>query len=49
MSIADRLRDKRILCICEGAAEMDIMNMLLENNRLIFTNEELIDNKVHKR
>lgn len=35
-----------ILCICEGTAEEEVINMLLDNNKLIFTREDLIDCKV---
>ena len=33
-------------CICEGSAENAIMDILLDNNLLIFTREELLDEKV---
>ncbi|MCD8239675.1 MAG: hypothetical protein LUC92_10140 [Clostridiales bacterium] len=35
-----------IACICEGAAEQTIIEMLLENNLLIFTKEKLLDEKI---
>lgn len=35
-----------IACICEGAAEQTIIELLLEDNLLIFTRENLIDEKV---
>lgn len=34
-----------ILCLCEGTAEEDIMNWLLDENRLLFTRKDLIDKK----
>lgn len=37
---------KYIACICEGTAEQVIMNMLLENNRLIFTSDDLLEGEV---
>ena len=37
---------KYIACICEGTAEQTIMNLLLENNRLIFTYDDLLDGEV---
>lgn len=43
------LKDKRILCLCEGAAEYDIMNLLLENELLIINKEDLYDEKLHYR
>ncbi len=33
-------------CICEGAAEEAIMDVLLDNNLLIFTREEMLEEKV---
>ncbi len=35
-----------IACICEGNSEHAIMDILLENNRLQFTRENLIDGKI---
>ncbi|MFO7887697.1 MAG: hypothetical protein R6U59_05200 [Eubacteriales bacterium] len=49
MQIDKVLKDKYILCICEGNAEKDIMNILLEDGLLIFNREDLIEDKVHKR
>lgn len=37
---------KYIACICEGTAEQVIMNLLLENNRLIFTPDDLLEGEV---
>lgn len=37
---------KYIACICEGAAEQTIMNLLLENHRLIFTYDDLLDGEI---
>lgn len=33
-------------CICEGAAETAIIDVLLENHLLIFTREEMLDERV---
>ena len=33
-------------CICEGSAENAIMDILLDNDLLIFTREELLEEKV---
>jgi hypothetical protein len=49
MQIDKMLEDKYILCICEGNAEVDIMNILLADDLLIFNREDLIEEKVHKR
>jgi len=35
-----------IACICEGSAERAIMELLLDNNKLIFTSEELLEEEV---
>lgn len=35
-----------VACICEGAAEEAIMNILLENDLLIFSREKIIEEKV---
>ena len=33
-------------CICEGAAEAAIIDILLDNNLLIFSREEMLDESV---
>lgn len=33
-------------CICEGAAEEAIIDILVDNDRLIFTREEMLEEKV---
>lgn len=38
-----------IACICEGGAETVIMDILLDNNLLIFNREQLIDESVLPR
>lgn len=38
--------DNIIACICEGGAEQAIMDILLENNAIIFEKEQLLDEKV---
>lgn len=35
-----------ILCICEGAAEEGIINLLVENNVLKFSQDDLVDGQV---
>lgn len=35
-------------CICEGAAETAIIDILLEHDRLIFTREEMLEEQVLK-
>ena len=43
------LEDSLVACICEGGAETVIMNMLLDNDLLIFNRQQLIDEEVLKR
>ncbi len=38
-----------IACICEGGAEIAIMDILLDNNLLRFTRDQLIDEKIIPR
>lgn len=40
---------KYVACICEGGAERAIIDILLESNLLIFSNDDLIDNKVIRK
>ncbi len=35
-----------IACICEGNAEQAIMDLLLENEKLIFQAKDLLDGKI---
>lgn len=37
---------KYIACICEGTAERVIINLLLDNNKLVFSREDLLDEDV---
>lgn len=41
-SSLDSLSDEYIICICEGAAEEAIINILLKNNCLKFSKENLV-------
>ena len=43
------LSNKIVYCIYEGNAELEILEILLENNKLKFTKDDLLDNKFHKR
>ena len=50
MRISAIIKDEvYVLCICEGKAEEDIMNMLLDMDMLVFSRSDLIDNKIIKR
>lgn len=37
---------KYVACICEGAAEKAIMDLLIDNDRLIFSRRDLLDEEV---
>mgnify|MGYP006928585325 FL=1 len=37
---------KYVACICEGAAEQTIMELLLDNNKLIFTYDDLLEGEL---
>lgn len=41
-------KSNTIACICEGGAENAIMDILLENNALIFEKRDLLDDKIIK-
>jgi hypothetical protein len=38
-----------VLCLCEGGSEEGVMNILLDENKLLFDREMLINGKVHRR
>ena len=38
--------ERIIACICEGTAESVIVNRLLDENKLVFSREDLLDNEV---
>lgn len=38
-----------VACICEGGAETEIMNILLDHNLLCFSREQMIDENVIPR
>ncbi|WP_303815786.1 hypothetical protein [Acidaminococcus timonensis] len=44
-NLAEELRGKYILCICEGKAEEAIINLLLENDCLVFQKQDLLNGK----
>ena len=41
--------DKYVLCLYEGNSEIAIMNMLIDQNKLLFERDSLVQKKVHKR
>jgi len=38
--------DGYVACICEGSAEQAIMELLLDSNKLIFKNEQLLEEEI---
>lgn len=38
--------DYYIICSCEGTAEEEIINWLLDEERLLFTREQLVEKKI---
>jgi hypothetical protein len=40
------LDDGYIACICEGAAEQAVMELLLDSNKLIFDSERLLEEEI---
>ena len=38
--------DGYVACICEGSAEQAIINLLLEDDRLTFNNQQLLDRQI---
>ena len=40
------VNDKIIACICEGSAESAIVNKLMDEGKLIFSRDDLLDNEV---
>lgn len=45
-ALSDNLGDKYIICSCEGVAEETILNLLLDNEKLCFKREDLVDKSV---
>jgi len=49
VSLKSKIEDKYILCLCEGNAEKEIIEKLIDNELLIFKKPNLIDGRVFKR
>ena len=47
-SLKKLLEDSKILCLCEGTSEKGVMNLLLDNDELVFTREQFNLKKVYK-
>lgn len=39
-------KDGYVACICEGSAEQAVMDILLENEKIIFTKERLLEESI---
>lgn len=46
MNPLDFLADQYVICICEGTAEKVIMEILLDNDCLMFNRRNLVDRDV---
>lgn len=45
----DFLKDEYVICICEGAAEEAIMNLLIDNDLLIFSRNNLVGKEITRK
>lgn len=37
-----------IVLACEGKSELDLINLLLDEDRLCFTRDDLLDHRTHR-
>ena len=44
-ALRDLLANKYIICSCEGVAEKTIIDLLIDNGRLCFSRDDLVDNE----
>lgn len=47
--LKELLEDSKIICLCEGSSEEGIMKMLIDAEKLVFSREQLVHEKVHRR
>ena len=45
----DFLKDEYVICICEGAAEEAIINLLIDNDLLVFTRSNLVGREITRK
>ena len=45
----DHLKEEYVICICEGAAEQAIMELLLDHTSLIFKRENLVGREITRK
>ena len=43
------LKDEYVICICEGAAEQAIIELLLDHNSLVFAHNNLVGREVTRK
>lgn len=47
--LKELLEESKIICLCEGSSEEGIMNLLIDGEELVFSREQLVNKKVHRR
>ena len=45
----DHLKEEYVICICEGAAEQAIIELLLDHNSLVFAHDNLVGREVTRK
>ena len=45
----DHLKKEYVICICEGAAEQAIIELLLDHNSLVFAHDNLVGREVTRK
>ena len=45
----DHLKDEYVICICEGAAEQAIIELLLDHTSLVFSKDNLVGKEVTRK
>ena len=47
--IFTHLKEEYVICICEGAAEQTIIELLLDHNSLVFTHDNLVGREITRK
>lgn len=45
----DHLKKEYVICICEGAAEQAIIELLLDHNSLVFAHDNLVGREITRK
>ena len=45
----DHLKEEYVICICEGAAEQAIIELLLDHNSLVFAHDNLVGREITRK